>query len=60
MRGVDALNEERRGGEIKGANERRKVREKVEHKRTFIINSLNRQAVRLPRVHAAFKCLLNY
>lgn len=26
MRGVDALNEERRGGEIKGAKERRKVR----------------------------------
>lgn len=35
------------GGEIKEVRKKRKVREKTENKRTFIINSLNRQAVRL-------------
>lgn len=34
-------------GEIKPVKQKRKVREKEEKKRTFIINSLNRQAVRL-------------
>lgn len=56
--GSDAPNHERKGGdrrggkeggEIKGVKEKRKVREKEENKRTFIINSLNRKAVRLRR-----------
>lgn len=47
MRGGRWQEERKEGGEIKGVNEKRKVREKEENKRTFIINSLNRQAVRL-------------
>ena len=56
--GSDAPNHERKGGdkregkeggELEGVKEKRKVREKEENKRTFIINSLNRQAVRLRR-----------